>query len=294
VSQQHRQQSESNFTKYKRLNLKTISKAIEIAVNVSDNDALKKSGHRVKEILKGKAGNPNPKQRRLKNPTRDKSDSEIKLPKFNMKYAKMGLLGILVIIAALMLLSKFTGQNYTPVDPSSKTSEQKRPLDTKNKRLKTNEPRKSQGSSNLSGSSTQGTSKFIGDDLEICKAQFVNSEEINGVLHLNYNVDVFPTKTDAFINLVPSSIREQYRGLSKNFRVNFYNRGLSGRIFSHDFSATLEDQRNAVAGEYFYEGDKSENLRNKISLPSSRAPRKKRLNGSITKINTTTKQKLNI
>lgn len=283
---------ESNFTKYKRLNLKTISKAIEIAVNVSDNDSLKRSGHEVREILKGKAGNPQPKKRRPENPTRDKSESEIKLPKFNRKYAKIGLLVILGIILALMLLSKFTGQNYTPVEPNSKSSEQKRLLDTKNKRLETKEPRKSQTTSNSSRTNNKVTSKYIGDDLAICNAAFVNSEEINGVLHLNYNVDIFPTKTDQFMEFVPNSIREQYSGLSKNFRLNFFNRDLKGRIFSHDFSATLADQRNGVAEEYVYEGDNPERIRNKIALPSSRIPRKKKLHGSITKFNTVSNEKV--
>ncbi len=126
---------EADYTKYKRLNLKTISKAMEIAVNVADNDSMLKKSHRVKEILKGKPVTPRQRKERPANPSRDKSDSEIKLPKFNKNIAKMVLLVVLAIIAGIMLLAKFTGGNYTEVDAPNTSVKEERPIDTKTKRL---------------------------------------------------------------------------------------------------------------------------------------------------------------
>ena len=135
---------EADFTKYKRLNLKTVSKAMEIAINVSDNDSLQKSSHQVKEILKGKSTAPRQAKKRPSNPSRDKSGSEFKFPKFDKNMAKLVLLVVLAIIAGLMLLAKFTGQNYTTTEPPSESREEKQPLDTKTKRLETDKPRKEQ------------------------------------------------------------------------------------------------------------------------------------------------------
>jgi len=282
---------ETDFTKYKRLNLKTISKAIEIAVNVSDTPSLRKTNFQIKEILKGKAGKPRQAKKRPANPSRNKPDQGSGLPKLNMYYAKVGLLVVLAIITLLMLASKFTGNNYTEVDPPSQVVEQERPLDTKAKRLETDRTRNSQNTTSESSKSV--TAKYVGDDLENCKAVFVNSEAINGILHLNYNVEIFPTRTDQLYEFIPTSIREQYKGMTKKFRVNFYNKNLQGRIFSHDFNATLEPEANGKITEYVYDGRHKGNLRDEIALPSSRLPRKKVLQGTISKFDITTNEKTN-
>ncbi len=292
---------ETMYFLYERNDLSVIVKAMEIGCNVTKSEAFRENTQEIKNYLADQDLKPKPQQAKFQSQSQSKSQSQTqassksqsqspptsrqKTPRYRQGNSKSSAAGtgktlitaILVIVGILRLLLGIAQCNkndsYTRNNGYGQQQDyQKEVQDLIKKQTR--------------ASRLQNQTKllrYIGDDKSMWNSKLLRTEEVNNVIELDYEVDVFPTNYQDFSFLIPDKIKEKYFGESKDYVVKFSNKDFPGRSFSYRFRCNVNsmDRKNSVTLD-----KKSSNDGNKLSFTVKRLLKRKKLKGTITRYGT--------
>ena len=248
---------EKNFERYTRKDLITLFKAMQIGSKVTNSEDFKTNTQTVKNYLSTN-GKPVP--------------SEGTNNMTGLKVLGMILLVGFSIAKFATRCARFNNDQSAVVSNTRNTNsfERMQKLQQKNAEdaMKLNKKLSLQ--------------RYTGDEKDLWKDKFINSREHDGYEELNFEVDLFPTTTEDFKNMIPASIIKKYAKRSdQQFVLYFKNPDFPKIKMQHRVKAKYT---NGFMSNLNYDGFQNKSRKDKVKLTTARFSTKNgELKGTITR-----------
>jgi len=282
---------EPNYTLFAKGDLKIIAKAMDIGSEITKSEAFRQNTQEVKNYLRGGRGftsrteskqtsrRPNTSQRKQARPQRTHYETDTTNSSWTA--LKTILIVLLLSFKVLFLISKCNRNNssyrantYKQYTERQNYGTYAKPNTAREKRMEKKRIRKAKEAIHA---------QYAGDDKLLWSPRLLRSEEVNNVIELDYEVDIFPSNYYDFHTLIPTDIRRKYMGKKKDFVVKFTSKDFPDRSQSHRFRTEV---RSFINRSIIVLDAKKSDRSDKFALTIKRILKKKKLKGSITKYTT--------